>query len=165
MSAIQGLLKYWTEWKDSWDFQNCPLSGVPLWLERQSNKLCSIAMGQQVHKVHCMAPFCSSFKSISTHLCNALAVVYLWCPPWGTNRFVACHLIPLKKINQGSDKLVLVKCHKALSLSYFLKTTDDDIQSVTGPSSGMHWTMQQAVRQQYMYCKRFIPMMVFIQFS
>ena len=24
MSAIQGLLKYWSEWKDSRDFQNCP---------------------------------------------------------------------------------------------------------------------------------------------
>ena len=26
MSAIQGLLKYWSEWKDRWDFQNCPLN-------------------------------------------------------------------------------------------------------------------------------------------
>ena len=25
MSTIQGLLKYWSEWKDSRDFQNCPL--------------------------------------------------------------------------------------------------------------------------------------------
>ena len=31
VSAIQGLLKYWNEWKDSWDFQNCPLCrGCPL---------------------------------------------------------------------------------------------------------------------------------------
>ena len=36
VSAIQGLLKYWSERKDSRDFQNCPLyrgcplSGVPL---------------------------------------------------------------------------------------------------------------------------------------
>ena len=25
VSAIQELLKYWSEWKDSRDFQNCPL--------------------------------------------------------------------------------------------------------------------------------------------
>ena len=31
VSAIQGLLKYWSEWKDSRDFQNCPLSEVPLY--------------------------------------------------------------------------------------------------------------------------------------
>ena len=31
VSAIQGLLKYWSEWKDSRDFQNCPLyRGCPL---------------------------------------------------------------------------------------------------------------------------------------
>ena len=31
MSAIQGLLKLWSEWKDSRDFQNCPLyHGCPL---------------------------------------------------------------------------------------------------------------------------------------
>ena len=44
VSAVQGLLKYWSEWKDGRDFQNCPvhrgcpctveeclLSGVPLY--------------------------------------------------------------------------------------------------------------------------------------
>ena len=31
VSAIQELLKYWSEWKDSRDFQNCPLyCGCPL---------------------------------------------------------------------------------------------------------------------------------------
>ena len=31
VSAIQGLLKYWSEWEDSRDFQNCPLyCGCPL---------------------------------------------------------------------------------------------------------------------------------------
>ena len=25
VSAVQGLLKYWNQWKDSRDFQNCPL--------------------------------------------------------------------------------------------------------------------------------------------
>ena len=31
VSAIQGLLKYCSEWKDSWDFQNCLLyRGCPL---------------------------------------------------------------------------------------------------------------------------------------
>ena len=31
VSAIEGLLKYWSEREDSWDFQNCPLyRGCPL---------------------------------------------------------------------------------------------------------------------------------------
>ena len=37
VSAIQGLLQYWSEWKDSWDFQNCPVyhrcQGCPLTLD------------------------------------------------------------------------------------------------------------------------------------
>ena len=28
VSTIQGLLKYWSDWKDSWDFQNCLLYHV-----------------------------------------------------------------------------------------------------------------------------------------
>ena len=32
VSTVQGLLlKYWSQWKDSWDFRNCPLSRVPLY--------------------------------------------------------------------------------------------------------------------------------------
>ena len=44
VSAVSGLLKYWSEWKDSWEFQyimvdGCPLGGVPLYCNCQLQTL------------------------------------------------------------------------------------------------------------------------------
>ena len=54
MSAVQGLLKYWSEWKNSWDFQNCPLyCGCPLLrdmsVKRGSTVVCKHNSNDSLH--------------------------------------------------------------------------------------------------------------------
>ena len=77
MSAIQGLLKYWSEWKDSWDFQNCPLY-----------HRCPLLRGVHQVRFHCISSryncwfstITSCFSYVCTHTCTVMQkdLLFTW---------------------------------------------------------------------------------------
>ena len=81
--------------------------------------------------------FCSSFKSASTDICNALAAVARrLCTtdvhPDGLTAFVACRLIPLNK-NPGVRPIGIGEVPRRIMAKAILRTIGDDVQSAAGP--------------------------------
>ena len=81
--------------------------------------------------------FCSSFKSASTDICNALAAVARrlctsYVHPGGVTAFVACCLIPLNK-NPGVRPIGVGDVPRRIMAKAILRTIGDCIQSAVGP--------------------------------
>ena len=81
--------------------------------------------------------FCSSFKTASNDICNALAAVARrLCTadvhPDGLTALVACCLIPLNK-NPGVRPIGIGEVPRRIMVKAILKTIGDDIQSAAGP--------------------------------
>ena len=83
MSAIQGLFNYYSEWKDSQDFQNCPLyrgspvsvSRVPLYWPRFNWKLVSTYTHvlSKISAASCLQWFMGHFKQAQMFI---MATIY-----------------------------------------------------------------------------------------
>ena len=81
--------------------------------------------------------FCSSFKSASADLCNALAgVVRRLCTsrvdPEGLSGFVACRLVPLDK-NPGVRPIGIGEVPRRIIAKSILKVIGNDVQEAAGP--------------------------------
>ena len=81
--------------------------------------------------------FCSSYKSASVDLCNALAgIARRQCTstvhPESLSAFVACRLIPLNK-NPGVRPIGIGQVPRRIIGKSILKAVGDDIQETAGP--------------------------------
>jgi hypothetical protein len=96
-----------------------------------------IAAGPSAVDAYAWRRFCSSFKSASVNLCNALAgVARRLCTSivdlQGISALVACRLIPLNK-NPGVRPIGIGEAPRRIMAKSILKAVGNDVKESAGP--------------------------------